>query len=729
MTRSSRIALTLIVLVFATLATVYNATIPLFEGPDELFHFFYIRDLVEGRGLPVIDPAQLGPWGPEGNQPPLYYALVALVVAPIDLSGTDALLWTNPQGNRGDPLRPGNKNILIHTAAEDWPYQGVALAVHLGRVLGLLFGAATILGTYASARLLFGDERPALVAAAINALLPQFVFMSALLSNDVAGAALAAAGLYLLLRLVAAPGDRRLAAALGIVLGLAALVKLGGLLQIVFSLGALALVAWRDRAQRATALRALLIVAALALIVAGWWYARSWLLYGDPTGQAVWQAVGARGTPPEWWAEFRGLRWSFLGLFGWFSIPLSEPIYWLADALTLLALAGLAWRLATARRRGDPRAPWLDSGRLQWALTAGWVLVVAAALVRWNLIAEGFQGRLLFPALSALCILLVAGWRALLPPLGRQIALAAAAGLALLSATVPAAVLAPAYARPPAVAALPDAATAVDVVYAETIRLLGYQVADRRAGDWLDVTLYWQAAAPVARDYQLALAVLGQQDVPIGKLDSYPGFGTYPLRLWRPGEIIADRYRIRIESGATRPAVLRLRVGWWDGVPAQRVPSRPAEVRVDVAKLAPDAAGAPLPLRFAEDPRFGPAIALAGFDLAAEPGAAVVTLEWAALARPGADYTVFVHVYDASGTLVAQADNPPVARDYPTSWWDPGERIRDVHRVAAALGPGAYTVEIGLYDAESGERLPASGPLGDRVRLPQPLVVPQDDRR
>jgi hypothetical protein len=81
MTRSSRIALTLIVLVFATLATVYNATIPLFEGPDELFHFFYIRDLVEGRGLPVIDPAQLGPWGPEGNQPPLYYALVALVVA------------------------------------------------------------------------------------------------------------------------------------------------------------------------------------------------------------------------------------------------------------------------------------------------------------------------------------------------------------------------------------------------------------------------------------------------------------------------------------------------------------------------------------------------------------------------------------------------------------------------------------------------------------------------
>jgi hypothetical protein len=107
------------------------------------------------------------------------------------------LLWTNLQGNRGDPLRPGNKNILVHTAAEDWPYQVSRCGPPRPRPRAVVRRGDDP-GTYASARLLFGDERPALVAAAINALLPQFVFMGALLSNDVAGAALAAAGLYLL---------------------------------------------------------------------------------------------------------------------------------------------------------------------------------------------------------------------------------------------------------------------------------------------------------------------------------------------------------------------------------------------------------------------------------------------------------------------------------------------------------------------------------------------------
>ena len=43
------------------------------------------------------------------------------------------------------------------------------------------------------------------------------------------------------------------------------------------------------------------------------------------------------------WQEFRGLRYSFWGLFGWFSILLPNSVYTLLDGVTLLALAGLAF--------------------------------------------------------------------------------------------------------------------------------------------------------------------------------------------------------------------------------------------------------------------------------------------------------------------------------------------------------------------------------------------------
>jgi 4-amino-4-deoxy-L-arabinose transferase-like glycosyltransferase len=84
-----------------------------------------------------------------------------------------------------------------------------------------------------------------------------------------------------------------------------------------------------------------------------------------------------------------------------------------------------------------------------------------------------------------------------------------------------------------------------------------------------------------------------------------------------------------------------------------------------------------------------------------------INLYWRALAEIHHDYTLFIHVYDSSSQRVAQRDLPPRYYDYPTSRWRAGEIVIDQADVPLpSLPAGEYTLLIGLYNAETGERLP-----------------------
>ncbi len=107
---------------------------------------------------------------------------------------------------------------------------------------------------------------------------------------------------------------------------------------------------------------------------------------------------------------------------------------------------------------------------------------------------------------------------------------------------------------------------------------------------------------------------------------------------------------------------------------------------------------------------FGDEITLLGYSwavaAAAEPPR--LRLYWQAETQPTADYTVFVHVVGADGTLLAQADAPPAGGAYPTSLWDSGEIIAD-ERAVPLPQEDDYSVWVGLYQPDSGQRLPLPG--------------------
>ena len=114
---------------------------------------------------------------------------------------------------------------------------------------------------------------------------------------------------------------------------------------------------------------------------------------------------------------------------------------------------------------------------------------------------------------------------------------------------------------------------------------------------------------------------------------------------------------------------------------------------------------------------FGGVMRLAGYETAREGDNLLVSLAWEASSAPPQDYTAFVHVLDAAGTLIAQTDRPPGG--YPTSDWRPGEIVIDrfVVELPAGLAPDAYRLQTGFYDPATVARLGDAAELGE-VHLP-----------
>ncbi|HTP09687.1 MAG TPA: glycosyltransferase family 39 protein, partial [Anaerolineae bacterium] len=119
---------------------------------------------------------------------------------------------------------------------------------------------------------------------------------------------------------------------------------------------------------------------------------------------------------------------------------------------------------------------------------------------------------------------------------------------------------------------------------------------------------------------------------------------------------------------------------------------------------------------------FAQQIKLVGADLNIGASDLGLNLYWQALTQPEHAYTVFVHVLDEQGNLIAQQDNMPVHDQLLTSCWQPGEQVTDPYTVAlSAQAAQRASVEIGLYRLDTGERLPRDDGAGTTWSIELPL--------
>ena len=117
-----------------------------------------------------------------------------------------------------------------------------------------------------------------LLAMALVAAIPQFLFLSASFSNDNAVIAASAVTLFWLARLLVKPADVPVRwwewAVLGVALGTAALSKLQGLGLVPLSGLVVLFLAWRRR-RWLLLVEATLFAGVPALAIAGWWFWRN----------------------------------------------------------------------------------------------------------------------------------------------------------------------------------------------------------------------------------------------------------------------------------------------------------------------------------------------------------------------------------------------------------------------------------------------------------------------
>jgi len=734
---------TLIPLLFAYLAIAigYLFATPIFEPSDELWHYPVVRELAEGRGLPVQQVGVKTTWEQEGSQPPLYYAIAAGLTAWVDVSDYEQVAVRNPFAKLGIPGTPDNINTTRHQRQEWAIWHGTHLAVRIIRLFSVLLGGLTVFCTAQLAWVVTRNRWMSLLAASLVAFNPMFLFIASSVNNDNLLISLSALTLWWVLAGESLPTWRK-TSGLGILLGLAALTKLSGLMLAPTVGLAIALRAgqaenWQWQTLPRWLGRVLLrgvVLVGMVLAVCGWWFWRNHQLYaGDWLGLQTMVAVaGARPTPPgivQLLREWQSFWYSYWGVFGAFNVLLPHLLYPFYALLSLGALI-LAWvRLFQIR-------VWRTERVIAPAVLSVFTLLTFIGLVRWTSMTMASQGRLMFGAIAALSIGMAWGWLVLLPAhWQKKVTVLGCSVLALCAASVPFLALQPAYALPSALpqSQLPASAQALDVRFANGIHLLGYELQTTAVlpTQSVRVTLYWQSEQSLSNDINLALNIfgrtLGGAPQNVGKLDTWHGGGRLPTSLWQAGAVYADSYQIPLFPTAQAPTQLRLSISLWETQLSQTLAMQDGQGQALSSLLIPvGALQASTPQAVAPstpaNARFGNAITLLGYDLPTRvPAGATVplTLYWQAEQALSADYTLFVQLWagepQAGQSPLLSADAPPLAGEWGTRFWQVGFPLTDVRHFTLPqdLPAGEYSLWIGWYLPSTGERLlPVSLPDG-----------------
>ncbi len=268
-------------------------------------------------------------------------------------------------------------------------------------------------------------------------------------------------------------------------------------------------------------------------------------------------------------------------------------------------------------------------------------------------------------------------------------------------------VLAPATAQSPL--RLPIRTRLDEPAVQDGLALLGFTGPDENhpvlSGTEVLVTLFLQNRAAEAANRSLYISLQDENGAGVAGYEGWPlsqyptqamGAGELlrvPVRFFVPGTLSTGAYRLVAgfqdpEAGEKSPPTLlgtiavRQRIGRFDR-------SEPTE------QLAPPA-------------QFGTHVRLIGFTMMpAGDGKTELQLNWEVLQPLLPPHHIFVHADSSDGTTLAQQDGPPttLTERAPSGTWQPGEFLTTVHTLRLPTGT-EYALRVGLYDPESGVRLP-----------------------
>ncbi|HAL61351.1 MAG TPA: hypothetical protein DCP08_02980 [Chloroflexi bacterium] len=277
----------------------------------------------------------------------------------------------------------------------------------------------------------------------------------------------------------------------------------------------------------------------------------------------------------------------------------------------------------------------------------------------------------------------------------------------------------------------------VTVDFGGLLRFLGFDLHEE--GGMTSLVLYWQPLAPSGEDYRIYPFFYDEEGRIIEDTTLRPMTVAiwYPTSLWREGEVVRME-TLPWEVGEDYYIGLGVFKGQeWESKEERlmaEVRSSPLVVTTfdegTAVRLLKVRDGFPQPIwRSFQAPKvpnklqatLGGSALLLGYNLTPptlHPGDRLsLTLYWQALGEVEKDYTVFVHLLDGGERIWGQRDSFPLGGLRPTTTWVEGGYLIDEYEfsVQPDTPPGEYLIEIGMYDASNGERLPIYGIDGERL--------------
>ncbi|MBN1400692.1 MAG: phospholipid carrier-dependent glycosyltransferase, partial [Anaerolineae bacterium] len=253
----------------------------------------------------------------------------------------------------------------------------------------------------------------------------------------------------------------------------------------------------------------------------------------------------------------------------------------------------------------------------------------------------------------------------------------------------------------------------LQALFGSDVEVVGLDVVEAaRPGDRLEVAIYWRSLKDLERlDARMALRLVGKGRA-ISELNTpLLGSGPYGAR-WPQGEILKGQYTLPVPA-EIEPGSYALEVALVGG---SGIGSsvRLSSLSVGGQERIYELPSIPVPVGAI----FGGQTTLLGLAMPEVTQVAgeelVFVLYWRAEQRMDTRYTVFAHLLGPTGTIWGQQDNEPVAGSYPTTGWLPGEIVRDEYALPIDVDApsGEYLLAVGLYDANTGQRLPVTDAEG-----------------
>lgn len=261
------------------------------------------------------------------------------------------------------------------------------------------------------------------------------------------------------------------------------------------------------------------------------------------------------------------------------------------------------------------------------------------------------------------------------------------------------------------------------------IRLVGYQI-DRWVafpGEVVHLNLWWRPLIDLQEDAHVYVHGI-PADRPFAVAQVFQSDHVHPAdlptRRWDPEKHYRDAHLLRIPPDVP-PGPYRIRVGWYSG---------PGNSRWRVEESGADGVDLPWTLIVRRAiPDLPSAISFGGyFSFAAWRSRsrfrAVIQggepfemwLSWRALRPLNRNYTLFIHLVNEKGQLVAQQDRPQL-----TSMWPIGEDV-PLRVSFPSLPSGRYRVRLGWYLWPSMEHLLVQGLSGEHVSWELPSEIQVD---